>query len=393
MVEGEEEWRLLLETAGDRLVVVDFHAVWCGPCRVVAPVFERLSREYASAAVFLKVDVDRNSGISSACGVTAMPTFQFYKNVALVQELRGANAAELERLVSLHAGEAGPSTAPGVVTKRFKSFPPDLYAIFEGERNIDSVWTKILQFNGQLLGKEGHMTGITTLAQLKSLFTLTQNARYFGTVVPEAGLALLDRLLASWPASSAFPLLDILRRVVLIESAAEHYARMAAGSGGSMERVLGLLADGSGSGLGGVLMGVRFLANCFYHRSTRKLLAGHVTALGLVKQFKAHDNKQVRLAVATFLLNYVKASACDKEGSGEEPQHTLATIASCLAVESEDDAKLRFALALGSLVSAQPSLKAAAKSELAFFGLPAAPTAATPLGLALSELAQLLTED
>jgi hypothetical protein len=65
-----------------------------------------------------------------------------------------------------------------------------------------------------------------------------------------------------------------------------------------------------------------------------------------------------------------------------------------LAVESEDDAKLRFALALGSLVSAHPSLKAAAKSELAFFGLPAAPTAAaTPLGLALSELAQLLAED
>jgi hypothetical protein len=68
--------------------------------------------------------------------------------------------------------------------------------------------------------------------------------------------------------------LDILRRVVLIESAAEHYARTAAGSG-SVERVLGLLADGSG--LGGVLMGVRFLANCFYQRPTRKLLAGHVT--------------------------------------------------------------------------------------------------------------------
>jgi hypothetical protein len=64
-----------------------------------------------------------------------------------------------------------------------------------------------------------------------------------------------------------------------------------------------------------------------------------------------------------------------------------------LAVESEDDAKLRFALALGSLVSAHPSLKAAAKSELAFFGLPAAPAAATPLGLALAELAQLLAED
>jgi hypothetical protein len=62
-------------------------------------------------------------------------------------------------------------------------------------------------------------------------------------------------------------------------------------------------------------------------------------------------------------------------------------------VESDDDAKLRFALALGSLVSAQPALKAAAKNELAFFGLESAARDASPLALALSELSQLLAED
>jgi hypothetical protein len=55
----------------------------------------------------------------------------------------------------------------------------DLYAIFEGERNVDSVWSKILQFSGQLTGKAGHLN-LRDLAKLKSLFVLTQNPNYNG---------------------------------------------------------------------------------------------------------------------------------------------------------------------------------------------------------------------
>lgn len=49
-----------LKDAGDKLVVVDFYATWCGPCRLIAPVLEKLAEENKEKLVVLKVDVDEN---------------------------------------------------------------------------------------------------------------------------------------------------------------------------------------------------------------------------------------------------------------------------------------------------------------------------------------------
>merc|ERR1712230_83825 len=67
-----------LADAGDKLVVVDFTATWCGPCQRIAPVFAKLAEEMPDV-VFVKVDVDENDETASACGIQSMPTFQFYK--------------------------------------------------------------------------------------------------------------------------------------------------------------------------------------------------------------------------------------------------------------------------------------------------------------------------
>jgi thioredoxin 1 len=73
------------------LVIIDFTATWCGPCKMIAPVYEKMQEEFPGV-VFAKIDVDDNEEATQLCGVTAMPTFQFYKGGQKVGELKGANA-------------------------------------------------------------------------------------------------------------------------------------------------------------------------------------------------------------------------------------------------------------------------------------------------------------
>mmetsp|Transcript_30475 Transcript_30475/g.81982 ORF Transcript_30475/g.81982 Transcript_30475/m.81982 type:complete len:177 (+) Transcript_30475:62-592(+) len=102
MVDTLEDFHAALTSAGDKLVVVDFTASWCGPCKMIAPVFEALAKEHKETIVCLKVDVDENSDTAAECGIRAMPTFQFYKNGAKVDEFAGADQSKLITLITKH---------------------------------------------------------------------------------------------------------------------------------------------------------------------------------------------------------------------------------------------------------------------------------------------------
>ncbi|GJQ13870.1 hypothetical protein GpartN1_g5661.t1 [Galdieria partita] len=95
------EFDRVLKEAGSKLVVVDFFAQWCGPCHFVAPFIDNFATKYPQA-VFVKVDVDQASDVASSCGISAMPTFHFYKDNKKVDELVGADPNTLENLIKKH---------------------------------------------------------------------------------------------------------------------------------------------------------------------------------------------------------------------------------------------------------------------------------------------------
>ncbi|CAI4210926.1 unnamed protein product [Parascedosporium putredinis] len=89
-IHSKQEWEALL--AEGKPIVVDFHAVWCGPCKAIAPIYEKASEDTANANVtFAKIDVDEVSDVTRELGVTAMPTFILLKNGSKAGEVQGAN--------------------------------------------------------------------------------------------------------------------------------------------------------------------------------------------------------------------------------------------------------------------------------------------------------------
>ena len=64
----------------NKLVVVDFWATWCGPCKMLAPVIESLANEFEGKAVVAKVDVDQEKGLAKQFGVMSIPTVVIFKD-------------------------------------------------------------------------------------------------------------------------------------------------------------------------------------------------------------------------------------------------------------------------------------------------------------------------
>ncbi|MPS66858.1 MULTISPECIES: thioredoxin [Chryseobacterium] len=79
----------------DKPVLVDFWAVWCGPCRTLGPIIEEVATDFDGKAIVGKVDVDNNQEISMQYGIRNIPTVLIFKNGEVVDKLVGVAPKEV----------------------------------------------------------------------------------------------------------------------------------------------------------------------------------------------------------------------------------------------------------------------------------------------------------
>ncbi|KAI0018138.1 thioredoxin-domain-containing protein [Xylariomycetidae sp. FL0641] len=113
---SHNEWQRIVSSS--TVVVADFYADWCGPCKMIAPTFESLATKYTKPGkiAFCKVDVDSQQSVAQAYNVRAMPTFLILHNGSVSETIQGANPPALTSAVEKAVKLAGTSV-PGASFK------------------------------------------------------------------------------------------------------------------------------------------------------------------------------------------------------------------------------------------------------------------------------------
>ena len=82
--------RLLIKESHKRLVVADFWAEWCGPCKMIAPILDEVAESYSDKVKIAKVDVDQNAQISAKYNIRGIPTLMLFREGQIIATHTGA---------------------------------------------------------------------------------------------------------------------------------------------------------------------------------------------------------------------------------------------------------------------------------------------------------------
>lgn len=206
-----------------RFLVVDFHAQWCGPCKLVAPHFELLARRFSDIAAFAQVDVDVAEDVRDYAGISAMPTFHVYRGAERVFELVGANLPKLEAwLVQWGVRQAAAAPPPPPVAPP-RAAPRHVLLQFD-EGQLRRIKDKVLQFDAEVR-QEGSDSALhpSASAALERLCDAVVGSSS-GAAEVEDGLAAAHKALG-WPSGRRWPLLDLLRLAVVRQPDAVRWER------------------------------------------------------------------------------------------------------------------------------------------------------------------------
>lgn len=88
-IKNEQDLTRLMNEFNDKIIVIDFWAVWCSPCKIFAPIFEKLQQEYYKDFIFVKINVDENPFIAQNFGISSIPTTLLLKDGQVLRKFIG----------------------------------------------------------------------------------------------------------------------------------------------------------------------------------------------------------------------------------------------------------------------------------------------------------------
>ncbi|KAG9073300.1 hypothetical protein KI688_001092 [Linnemannia hyalina] len=158
-ISSQAELNSTLSSAGSKLVVVDFFATWCGPCKTLAPILEGLERKHTST-IFAKVDVDKAQDCAGIYKVTSMPTILFFKNRSEVARVVGADVGKIQGYIKSYEGGSSFSGGGQTLGGSGGSNVPKASPAVQKKGNLDNA-----PYHVRLLIAVGHLSsGIVSLA-------------------------------------------------------------------------------------------------------------------------------------------------------------------------------------------------------------------------------------
>jgi len=154
--DDDAESKLLVDN--DRLIVLDFYATWCGPCKRMEPILKELVEEYPNVD-FYKIDVDK-SQVDDALGIAAMPTYLFIKNSSNLDQIEGAmSKVRMEGLIKKHMKID--TSSDSSYTSETEKYDFD-YNDFS-QSNIDKIWNSSSKLNSMAWNAYKTKNDISTL--------------------------------------------------------------------------------------------------------------------------------------------------------------------------------------------------------------------------------------